>query len=59
MNDLLIEEKLFLKVYERKSKFRYVIKKGPQKMSSKKISQLVLMSYSMALRLLENYWFAK
>ena len=31
INDLLTEEKLFLKVYEQKNKFHYLIKKGPQK----------------------------
>ena len=31
INDLLIEKKLFLRVYELRKKFRYLIKKGRQK----------------------------
>lgn len=35
-NYLLIEKKLFLRVYELNKKFRYLIKKGPQKKQSSK-----------------------
>ena len=51
INNLLIEKKLFLRVYELKKKFRYLIKKGPQKKTKfKEICRPVLRSVLMDLK---------
>lgn len=55
INDLLIEKKkCFWKCISSRKKFRFLINKVPQRIQSKKIFQLVLMSVSTDSRLLGN-----